>query len=77
MKCEKTLQNAQRSNCSKNPESLNNAVHWITRSNPFSNVFHGVVGFEEQHNFGSQALINNAQGTLNLSLIRKGPLAVE
>ena len=62
LKSEQILQNGRRSNYGKNQESLNDAVHLITQSNPFSNIFHGVFGFEEQlaFIFGSQALIDNA-----------------
>ena len=35
LKCEQILQNARPNNCSKNPESLNDAVHLITQSIPF------------------------------------------
>ena len=69
LKSEQILPNARRSNNSKNPESLNDAVHLKTQSNTFSNIFHGYVGFEEQlaFIFGSQALTNNSQGTFDLS----------
>ena len=70
LKCKQILHKALQSNNSKNPKSLNDDVLLITQSNPFSNIFHGIVGFEEQlaFIFGSQALINNTHGTFNLQL---------